>query len=99
MLVELENLKKLNESECFVTNSGISEKLSIFLKENSEKAYTVKEIRKEFEKNKQHTSEYTGKIKAGISTALSRMSKTSMLSNIHKKGSYFWYEQIEEGED
>lgn len=93
MAIDLRKLKELDERDCYYNNRhrGITEVILIFLKDNLTKAYTTKEITSHINTIKDYSN-----IKSSLTSNILQKLKTRKGAVIHKKGSYYWYEEIKQ---
>lgn len=106
MPLPIKSVKETPVDELYVSNSSILKFILDFLKKNHENAFTPKEIRIAIQDNEQlilsrkHlqlilSRKHLNSPSIGISTVnntLIKYCKTKSV-NIHKKASYYWYEE------
>ncbi len=90
MPIEVVRLKDLAEEECFSTRRGSFEKIALFLKENKKNVFTSTEIVDELNNNLKPT-EHPFQKSSVYNLLTSARNRRS--TNIHRKGSYYWYEE------
>lgn len=95
MPIKVKNIKQLSESECYIYNNteGILQKVIVFLKENSDKAYTPKEITEGINATNDDNSYSKTVKKNSVNQILFINKKSKRIKTIKSKGIYYWYEK------